>query len=501
MNNNDIFPAKAYDDYLLSVIKQLTVEHGHIEHMIKAHKAYCLMLNEENILPAKKAQSIMRSLINLDTKKDYIIKRMATDEDEDLFFCLENIMIADTDIDTAGALHTGRSRNDLGHTMFRMSFREHYYNILQLTKELAESFIKRGEQGFNEIIVAWTHCQPAQPTTYAHYLGALVEVSLNNLQRMVDAFEESDKSPYGAAAITTTGFPINRDTLADLLGFNGVALNSYGAIGSCDYSLNVMGIIKNLAIHLGRFCDDMLNWARLEIRQIDMPDGWVQSSSIMPQKRNVVVFEHLRSRFSRIASLADVPAGTIKSTPFGDIDDIEVEYHQSIHAVFDQLEQALPLLTAAVYDIKTKPENINELIDKSCILATELADNLVKKTGISFRQAHKVAAKAAKYSIKTKTAFSQISGEKIAQLYQEVTGNEIPLKVEEITSSVCAANFISSRNVKGGPGEVAIKEAYNIYNDKLADLQKQIHSQQVRHENANKKLEQMSTDFANSSNI
>lgn len=474
MSQNDIFPAPIYERYLIAELKELSMKRNYFDYMMTAHRAYILMLAEEGIVDNTIANQVILALDNVQNNQDKLLKQLAEGKEEDLFFVIENMMAETIGIDNAGALHTGRSRNDLGHTIFRMLFRDHFMVALLQLMDMTEKIIKRGADGKAEIIVAWTHCQPAQPTTLAHYFGGMIEVLLRNLERLADAYTDVNQSPYGAAAITTTGFPLNRHRLAELLGFNRAIENSYGAIASTDYNLYVMGIIKNISIHLAKLSQDMLDSLRLEIGQYDLPDGWVQISSIMPQKRNVVVFEHLRSRLSRISGNCDTVGNSIKGTPYGDIDDIEIEYHEHIALTFEHWGKAIPMLGEVMGDIIVKEERVFELIDKSCILATELADNLVRMAGLTFRNAHKIAARCARYAINHQIALSVLPLEKLIGFYMEVMGKEPNINLQLILNALTPKAFIEVRNIFGGPGKDAINAAYNSYFARFNDIKTRI---------------------------
>ena len=144
------------------------------------------------------------------------------------------------------------------------------------------------------LVVAYTHGQPAQPTTYGHYLGAVIELLLRDVERLRQASRYPDLSSMGAAAITTSGFPLDRAAMAELLGFAGVQENAYGCIAADDYLTSVYGAVQLLFVHLGRFAQDLNAWTGFEVGHLHVPDAYVQVSSIMPQKRNPVAVEHLR---------------------------------------------------------------------------------------------------------------------------------------------------------------------------------------------------------------
>ena len=185
------------------------------------------------------------------------------------------------------------------------------------------------------IVVAYTHGQPAQPTTYGHYLAAFIELSLRDMDRLLHAARTVDLCSMGAAAITTSGFGLDRKRMADLLGFAEVQENSYGCIAAADYATGVYAALKLLFIHAGRFVQDLNAWTGFEIGHLQVPDAFVQISSIMPQKRNPVPVEHLRLMASLGAARCEAVLMAVHNTPFTDMNDSEGEVQIAGYEAFD----------------------------------------------------------------------------------------------------------------------------------------------------------------------
>ena len=175
----------------------------------------------------------------------------------------------------------------------------------------------------DSVMPAYTHNQPAQPTTLAHYLLAMIEVLERDGERMVACYGRVNRSPLGACAITTTGFPIDRHMTETLLGFRGLVVNSYGAIAAVDYVAEACSVLATAMLSLGRFTQDMLLWSTAEFGFLRLSDGYVQISSIMPQKRNPVPLEHARILASRALTEAQSVLGSLHNTPFADMNDGE----------------------------------------------------------------------------------------------------------------------------------------------------------------------------------
>ena len=482
------FPNKAYKKYLMNVLYEISLKRDFHKYMLECHKAHLVMLLDTGILDKSLGFKIKNSLQSLEKSLGDISLDDFVGNSEDLFFVLEEKMIKEIGLDAAGALHTARSRNDLFHVMFRLAFRDKLLHLMQLYFNLLEGIYEKGKSNISSVIMAWTHGQPAQPTTFGHYLAGLLESLLRDMDRLLHNYEYVDVSPYGAVAITTTGFPINRYTTAELLGFIGPIQNSYGALCATDYVFNTFGVLKGSAVTMGRFNVDMLDWSMFEVAQINLSNDWAQVSSVMPQKRNLVVFEHLRARMSSVSAMCDIPTNSLKSVPFGDINDQEIEYHDSCLEVFDHIESAILLLSSVVPDITVNTKNVLKDIDKSCAVVTELADCLVRFEKISFRQAHTIASSIAKHCVKNKLKLSEIEDSFMTKVIKKELKRDASEDTCTIRNLLNVENFISARKVYGGVAKETLEGAYDSYKKDLDSLKVRIDKIKSRHARAKKKL-------------
>src|SRR5205814_811368 len=205
---------------------------------------------------------------------------------------VERLIVGACGDDVAGRLHTARSRNDIDMTMYRMRQRELILGLLASTFELRRALLGMVDRHRHTIFAVHTHTQRAQPTTVAHYMLAVVEQLERDAARLKPAYERTNRSPLGACAITGTGFPIDRQLTSDLLGFCGPTGNTYGSIATVDYLLESTSATSVLLAGLGRFVQDLLLWCTSEFSYVRFGDGFVQSSSIMPQKPNPAAIQH-----------------------------------------------------------------------------------------------------------------------------------------------------------------------------------------------------------------
>jgi argininosuccinate lyase len=317
--------------------------------------------------------------------------------------------------------------------------------------------------------VAYTHGQPAQPTTFAHYLGAVLEVLLADVQRLLQARAALDLCPMGAAAITTSGFPIDRHYIAALLGFVEPKRNSYGCIAAVDYITGLYSAIKLIFIHLGRVIQDMAFWSAFEVGQLYVPNSLVQISSIMPQKRNPVPVEHLRHLASMTAGRCDMIVNTMHNTPFTDMNDSEGEVQASGYSAFESGGRTLELLSAFIASVCIDEQRVAQNADAACITITELADTLVRTEGLSFRQAHAVAAATAKAVISQDLVLHD-GYTVFAGAFEDEEGRPVALSEEGFKQTVSLQHFVAVRDRFGGPGQNAMSQSLAHYRQQIDEL-------------------------------
>jgi argininosuccinate lyase len=255
----------------------------------------------------------------------------------------------------------------------------------------------------------------------------------------------------GAAAITTSGFPLDRAMMAELLGFAEVQDNAYGCIAANDYVTSVYGAVRLLFVHLGRFVQDLNAWTGFEIGHLHVPDGYVQVSSIMPQKRNPVPVEHLRLLCSLAAGRAGTPIETLHNTPFTDVNDAEGEVQVAGYAAFEAGERALRLLAGFIRAARVDEARVRRHIEESCITATELADSLVRAEGLSFRAGHEIVARLVKDMLGRGERFATVPYAAFVEAFAAVTGRRPAVPEADLRRYTTPEYFIAVRTLPGGP--------------------------------------------------
>jgi argininosuccinate lyase len=464
MTDTSTFPDPTYRDTVLAPLFESVKAH-HAADMGAINRAHLVMLAETGILNAADAAALAGALRDIEAETD-IDALTYTGEHEDYFFLVEAELRKRLG-DLGGALHTARSRNDMDHTLFKLALRRRAVAMMGQVTALTEALIDKAEREADTLIVAYTHGQPAQPTTFGHYLGAMIEVLQRDTARLAAAMDGLDHCPMGAAAITTSGFPIDRARMAEFLGFDGPLLNSYGCIASVDYVTGLYSAMKLIFLHLGRVVQDMQVWSSFEVGQLYVPNSLVQISSIMPQKRNPVPIEHLRHLASVTVGRCDMVVGVMHNTPFTDMNDSEGEVQQAGYAAFDSGGRVLALLTALLPACSINGPRVRRNTDAACITITELADTLVRDEGLSFRQAHEVAAATARQVIADEVPLDEGFGA-FRAAFTKVAKRASGTNEDAFKTAVAPETFVARRDRPGGPAPAALAAALEVYRAALA---------------------------------
>jgi len=464
----DAFPAPVYKDTVLAPLFEGAKRH-HLEPFRRVNRAHCVMLAETGLLTPDQASAIARALADIDATLDPEALSF-TGEVEDFFFLIEGELIRRLGVDLAGRLHTGRSRNDIDHTVFKLTLKARIDALAQAGRALAAVLLDKAAAERDTLIVAYTHGQPAQPSTFGHYLSAAAEVLLRDLDRLAAARGTVDLCSMGAAAITTTGFAIDRHRMAELLGFAAPQENSYGCIAAVDYVTCTYSALQLMALHLGRVVQDLQYWTGFEVGQLHVPGAYVQISSIMPQKRNPVPIEHLRLLLSLAGGRAAAQLGTMHNTPFTDMNDSEGEVQVAGYAAFEALDRALRLMAGLIGAVTVDADRVRATTDAACITITELADGLVRREGLSFRQAHEIAAAVARAMIAERRSLEEAGYPAFAAAFEHSAGRPPSVDRAAFAEMVSPEHFVAVRDRFGGPAPAALDAALGRHRERLAAL-------------------------------
>ncbi|MEK9196687.1 argininosuccinate lyase [Ureibacillus sp. 179-F W5.1 NHS] len=450
------FPSNSYRQMVLQPAYDEAKKHF-LRAMVHIHIAHLKMLEEQQLITENEAKQIGQAIAKLDL--NYFEHRDYNPQFEDLFFRIENKLI-ELAGDVAGNLHIGRSRNDMGIAIYRMTLRKKLLTLMNELLALRSSLIVFAEEHIDTIMLGYTHTQQAQPTTFAHYLKAVIDQLTRDFKRMQAAFQTINQSSMGAAALTTTGFKINRERMKELLGFDGIIENAWDAVAGADYIAEAASVVQLAALNLGRTSQDFLQWATQEFNAFSLASPYVQVSSIMPQKRNPVSIEHTRSLLSSVVGDASTVLQMIHNTPFGDIVDTEDDMQPYLWRAVEKLRGIYKLFGSLVVTMDVNKEKLLKRAENSFANVTELADSLVRSENISFRQSHRIVSSCVKTLLESKKdSLQSLTWELANEKSIEVTGKPLKISKEQFYNALKPDFFVKVRTLKGGPAPATMRNS------------------------------------------
>ncbi len=450
------FPAQNYKENVLADCFEDAKKYF-LQAYIDVDFAHAVMLAEQDIITEDELKELLKALRSLDLDS---IKRAEYDGSfEDLFYYLQREIAKNCDADTAGKLHTARSRNDIDVTIYRLYLRPATLKLLRSAMDLRQVFLDLAAQHHETLIPAYTHTQPAQPSTLAHYLLAMAENVGRDVRRLQSAYDNMNFCPLGAGAITTTGFPINRQRVAELLGFPAPTINSYASIASVDYFTETLGATSAMLVNIGKFAQEFLLMAMMEFNVIRLPDGFVQGSSIMPQKRNPVALEHIRAIGSKALGQCLGVMTAVHNTPFGDINDVEDDLQPLIYSALRDANRSVSLFANTLKAATFNLEILRKRAGENFITVTELADTIVRRENLPFRIAHKIVGICVKTALAAK---GEITHEILQNACREILGKEISMSESELAETLSPENFVNIRTIYGGTAPDETRRALSV---------------------------------------
>ena len=451
--------------------------------LVAIHYAHLVMLAGQGIIPPGDARAIRGALDEVSTRD---VKDVRYDGScEDLFFYVEGLIVQACGEEAAGRLHTARSRNDIDMTMYRMQQREMILWLVEGVIRLRTVLIALADRHREDVFAAHTHTQPAQPTTVAHYLLAIIEQLERDAVRLRAAYASTNMNPLGACAITGTGFPIDRARTSELLGFDGTTGNTYGSIATVDYMLESVSAAGVLLAGLGRVVQDLLLWCTYEFGYLRLGDGFVQCSSIMPQKRNPVALEHARAIGSKALGQAGAIVLAVHNTPFGDIVDTEDDLQPLVTSMFKDAARALRLVAAAMGDAQFNREKLAERAEQNWITVTELADTLARDHGAPFKTSHTIATRLVAECTRRP---DRPRGAVLRELTEALLGREVVYTEPALAELLSARHFVEVRSTPGGPAPSETARAIAASRETLARDEEWLETTRARLVAADQKL-------------
>lgn len=420
-----------------------------LPYITAVNKAHVLMLHERGILAPAVTAPLARAIRNLEAAGPAGFTLDAGREDA--YFNYEARLIEVVGADVGGRVHVARSRNDLYATIDRLRARDAALAVSEAMLGLRAALLEAAARHRDVLMPGYTHMQPAQPITFGWYLAGVAQAVERDQRRLAEAWPRLNRSPLGAGALAGTSFPIDRAATAAALGFDGPMPHAQDAVGTRDFLAEMLATLSLAAISWGRMAQDFYIMVTNEFATLDFPDRVAQTSSMMPQKRNMTALEHLKStaavvlgaQVSGIAAMRGASGSLV-------LDACRDGFHWAWQA-FEEARRAMAIATVVETHATPRPERMRELVRGNFATATDLADTLVREAGLPFREAHHLVGAVVRAAMARGLTADRIDAALIAEEAQALLGHPVVLSEESVRRAVDPAVVAESRAGTGGP--------------------------------------------------
>lgn len=424
---------------------------------IEGSLAHAQMLVASGIISKNDGEEIKIGLLKV--KKDIEEGRFEFSRElEDIHMNIEAALADYIGADKAGRLHTARSRNDQVALDFRLFIREALSDISGEIKVLQKNLAARALEHCETIMPGFTHLQTAQVISFGHHCLAYVEMLERDIGRIKDASTRLNESPLGAAALAGTSFPIDRHQTAKALGFDRPSANALDAVSDRDFVIETLAALSICAVHLSRLAEEIILWASPAFNFVKVSDDFSTGSSIMPQKRNPDAAELVRAKTGRIfGALVDI-LNVMKGLPLAYAKDMQQD-KEPVFSAFSEMTLCVQVMAAMIETLEINKSAMAKLAAQGYPTATDLADWLVKKKDVPFRQAHEIVASCVMLAEKKGVALDELSETEMQDISNFLTADS--------KNYLSLENSMKSKTSFGGTAPENVRIAAQNWLEKL----------------------------------
>tara|TARA_B100001750_G_scaffold145769_1_gene116445 strand:- start:4734 stop:6224 length:1491 start_codon:yes stop_codon:yes gene_type:complete len=435
----------------------------------KINMAHMLMLVKQNTLDKKTANKCIKTLKSIDNS-------FKLDPDlEDVHMNVESFVISRIGSEIGGQLNLAKSRNDQVASAIRMTSRTLILSMLTSIHDLQNVILNLAKTHTTYLMPSFTHLQHAQIITLSHNLLAHYDSLSRDVERFQESYHRVNKSPQGSGAIASVIINVDRDYVAKLLGFNGIIENSIDATSTRDFCIELMSNLTLLMLNIEKIANELVLWSTSEFSYVEISDEFSSTSSIMPQKKNPVIAELIRSKSSIVIGDLVASIGIIKSLTMGysiDIQDLTPRLWNSLNKSLISVQLLSKMLATCKFNKESMRNNLDDTM-----IAADLANYLASNYNISFRQSHHIVGTLSKSSIDSNKKLSELVKTNIVKTTKKITGKTIKINIDEIDSIFNYVDNVNSKTTKGSPSNSESNRMIKIRKVDLANSSKFIKKQ------------------------
>jgi len=455
-------PGEVYVETIEKPVYEFKKDH-YFDHLVEANRAWTVMLAKSGIIPDSQAAELVGALDHLADEGAAVLGEY-NPEYEYFYSHVEQLLIDDIGEDVAGNINIGRTRPE---PLARMVTRENVLETVDLVNGLRGTLLDLAADHTETVMPQWTHYQHAQISTVGHYLLAIHDELERDVGRLLDAYETVNQCTLGCGALAGASYPLDRQLVADLLGFDGFKQNTIGCVSGGDHHMEPASALATMMTTLSRFCQDMYTWHTWEFDFVEIADEFAGSSSMMPQKKNPYPFEYVRARAAHATSKSASVQETLHNTNFQDIKDVEEDAVYPLFEAFEEVDRSLRLLDGTVASTEFKADNMLERAAEGFASCTELASKLHRETDLSYRTTHRVVGDMVLRSLNRGLDATDVGADIVNESAEEVLGRTLDIDDEFVQGALDPEAFVESHDVPGGP---APREVRRMVTDRRATL-------------------------------
>ncbi|AFC99291.1 argininosuccinate lyase [Methanocella conradii HZ254] len=426
---------------------------------IMVDKAHTAMLAKQGVIEKKDAASILKAIGEIEAEG---VDSVHIEQFEDVHMAIESRLIKRVGEGVGGRMHSGRSRNDEVATCIRISARNELLGLMTDLLELRSAIVRLAEDNVDTVMPGFTHLQHAQPTTLAHHLMAHASAMDRDFERLLDAYKYVNLNPLGSAAFASTGFPLDREYTTRLLGFDRPMDNSMDGVSSRDFILTTLSAIAILETDLSRLADELVLWSTPEFGFVELDDAYASTSSIMPQKKNPDVLELVRGRCGTVIGHMVSAFTIVKGLPYSYNSDLQEVTPQLLRS-FEISRSSTRILAGAVSTLKVNRDEMARKSTMGFTTATEIADTIVRATGLPFRTAHGIVGRLARGG--GDPSLDDVDEASMAMIGRKLS--DMGLTEEMLEEAKDPMKNVERRKILGGPAKSAIRKKLAAENARL----------------------------------
>lgn len=422
-------------------------------------KAHTVMLARQGIIAREDAAAILKALAAIEKEGVEAVNIPAF---EDVHMAIESKLIKTVGENTGGRMHSGRSRNDEVATCIRISARRELLGLLGDLLDLRSALLALAEEHKETLMPGFTHLQHAQPTTLAHHLLAHASAFDRDFERLTDALKFVNICPLGSAAFASTGFSLDRELTARLLGFDRPMDNSMDGVSARDFILDLASRMAIVETNLSRLADELVLWSTSEFGFVELSDTYASTSSIMPQKKNPDVLELVRGRSGTVIGHMVAAFTIVKGLPYSYNSDLQEVTPQLLRS-FEITRSSVRIIAGALQTITVKKDEMRRKSTLGFTTATEIADTIVISTGLPFRTAHGIVGRLAREG--GNPSLADIDRASLDMIGKKVS--DLGLTEKMVEEAKDPWSNVERRSITGGPALKAVEKKISTERKKM----------------------------------